>query len=164
MLFAISGYWKDDKSEFSEYIVTDSDCGMMDEDVFYYGLSETEIQDAIEKGEDTTLEFVITGYEKLNFGDTTKQFIMDTLVGHYLTVRTDKYGQVPINSLTPSIFGDRKDEVREYCSENGTLQFSTYGSRFGNYTAFIIEDREIKQACYNALSNNPFYLANVNSY
>ena len=67
MLFAISGYWKDDKSEFLEYVVTDSDsdCGMMDEDVFYYGLSETEIQEAFEKGEDTALEFVITGYAKL---------------------------------------------------------------------------------------------------
>ena len=64
----INGYWKDDKSEFSGYIVNEyDDCpkGMEDDDIFFYGLSETEIQAAIKEGEDTNLDFVITSYEYL---------------------------------------------------------------------------------------------------
>jgi hypothetical protein len=64
--FNISGYWKDDKCEFGDYLVTDFDDHPehIDDDlIFFYGLSEEEIKDAIEKGEDTVHEFVITDYE-----------------------------------------------------------------------------------------------------
>ena len=64
--FKISGYWKDeDNSEFSGYIVTDSDSVDEENDdlIFFYGLSENELKEAIELGEDTALEFVITSYE-----------------------------------------------------------------------------------------------------
>ena len=67
MIYSISGYWKDDQSEFDGQLVTDCDScpeGMDDGDIFYYGLSEEDIQDSIEsKGQDG-LEFVITSYEK----------------------------------------------------------------------------------------------------
>jgi hypothetical protein len=66
-MFLISGYWKDDKSEFSDYLVNeyDDDLGNThdDVDIFYYGLSESEIIDAIKQGEETALEFVITEYK-----------------------------------------------------------------------------------------------------
>lgn len=65
-LFKISGYWKDDKSEFNDYLVCEyDDCpeNMNDDDIFYYGLSEEEIKSAIKDGADTGLEFVITRYK-----------------------------------------------------------------------------------------------------
>lgn len=66
--FKISGYWKDDKSEFTDYIVKDTDDAEksdIDNDVFYYGLTENKIKDAIKKKEDTIHEFVITSYKKV---------------------------------------------------------------------------------------------------
>jgi hypothetical protein len=64
-MFLISGYWKDDKSEFSNYLVSEYDDANPhnDVDIFYYGLSESEIVDAIRQGEETALEFVITEYK-----------------------------------------------------------------------------------------------------
>jgi len=66
--FSISGYWKDNKSEFDGYIVTDSDEILEDEEdkIFYYGLSEVEIKEAIELKEDTVHDFVITSYTKID--------------------------------------------------------------------------------------------------
>lgn len=69
MIFSITGYWKDDKSEFSDYLVNEyDDCpeGMDDDDIFFYGLSENDIVEAIREGEENQLEFVITSYEPYN--------------------------------------------------------------------------------------------------
>ena len=65
--YLISGYWKDDKSEFDGYIVKeyDSVAEEDDENIFYYGLSEDDIKQAIIEGENTGLEFVITEYSIL---------------------------------------------------------------------------------------------------
>mgnify|MGYP001101960302 FL=1 len=71
MYCKISGYWKDDKSEFEDYIVRayddepSEDDEFTDDDIFYYGLSESEIQSAIKDGENTGLDFVITSYEAI---------------------------------------------------------------------------------------------------
>jgi len=65
-LFSISGYWKDDKSEFSDYIVSSSDDIGEDDDIFFYGLSESELSEAVTLGENTAHEFVITHYEPIN--------------------------------------------------------------------------------------------------
>jgi len=67
MVFSINGYWKDDKSEFSGFLVADCDCvpeGYVDDEIFYFGLSEDEIKEAIELKEDGALEFVITSYSE----------------------------------------------------------------------------------------------------
>ena len=67
MIYSINGYWKDDQSEFDGYLVTDYDScpeGMDDDDIFYYGLVEKDIQGSIESKRDDGLEFVITSYEK----------------------------------------------------------------------------------------------------
>jgi len=75
--FKIDGYWKDDKTEFSGYIVKefddydeDTDDGS-DDAIFYYGLSEEVIKQAIEDEkngvEDDILEFAITGYCEIDF-------------------------------------------------------------------------------------------------
>ena len=66
MRFLINGFWKDDKTKFSDYLVTDYDDNADDDDeIFYFGLSESEIREAIKHKEDTALEFVITSYTKL---------------------------------------------------------------------------------------------------
>ena len=66
--FYISGYWKNDKSEFKDYLVTSADDFVDDDgddyDIFYYGMTEKDIKDAIKDGEKTDLEFVITSYSK----------------------------------------------------------------------------------------------------
>lgn len=65
--FNINGYWKDDLETFEDYIVTDSNeiDKDIDEDIFFYGLSESMIIDAINNPDNTDLEFVITEYERL---------------------------------------------------------------------------------------------------
>jgi hypothetical protein len=64
--FYISGYYKDDKSEFLDYKVSIYDgVEEEDDDIFYYGLSEQDIIRAIEDGKngvEDALEFVITSY------------------------------------------------------------------------------------------------------
>jgi hypothetical protein len=94
-----------------------------------------------------------------------KEFIKIFLVEMHKNVTTDKYGQVGRSNFTPSIFGDRKDEVEQYCKENkGVLQYSTYGASYGTYKSFTIEDKDIIRACSEALSKNENYLRNVNSW
>jgi hypothetical protein len=66
--FSIDGYYKDDKSEFSGYIVKEFDDTEEDENkdnqIFYYGMCESEIQQAIADGGHDMLDFVITSYEE----------------------------------------------------------------------------------------------------
>ena len=66
--FKINGYWKDDNTKFEGYIVKEyNDCGDNDDDVFFYGLSEKDIQAAIiDKGDDI-LDFVITDYKEIDY-------------------------------------------------------------------------------------------------
>ena len=70
--FEISGYWKDDRSEFDDYIVKEYDDVIEGEDdnIFYYGLGEAEIKAAIEDGKNGIpdgLEFVITDYKEVDY-------------------------------------------------------------------------------------------------
>ena len=94
-----------------------------------------------------------------------KGFIKDVLVQMHRETTTDKYGQVGRSNFSPSLFGIRKDEVEKYCRDNkGVLQYSTYGSSYGTYKAFTIEDADIRNACSEALRRNENYLRNVNSW
>ena len=67
--FKISGYWKDDKSEFSDMIVKEFDDVEEDRDdeIFYYGLGENEIIENMGHPERSCLDFVITSYEEFEF-------------------------------------------------------------------------------------------------
>ena len=72
MYFEIDGYWKDDRSEFGGFIVKEYNDALEgeDDDVFYYGLSERDIQGAIEDGKNgitDALEFVITDYKVMDY-------------------------------------------------------------------------------------------------
>jgi hypothetical protein len=61
--FLISGYWIDNGSEFSNYLVTSSeDNGDDDDNVFFYGLNEEDLRSLV-NNTNTHLEFVITSYE-----------------------------------------------------------------------------------------------------
>lgn len=65
--FLISGYYVDDKSEFDNYLVTNMDDAEdedEDDDVFFYGLSEKDIKEAIKLGENWGEDFVIRSYAK----------------------------------------------------------------------------------------------------
>jgi hypothetical protein len=67
-LFRIEGYFKDDKSLIDGSLIYEYDnCpeDMDDDTIFYYGLSEYSIKEAIKEGENTGLEFVITSYERV---------------------------------------------------------------------------------------------------
>jgi len=72
--FSVEGYWKDDRSEFGGYIVKEFDDVEENEEdddlIFYYGLSESDIQQAIEdekNGVEDSLDFAITYYEVIDF-------------------------------------------------------------------------------------------------
>ena len=94
-----------------------------------------------------------------------KNFIKDVLVQMHKETTTDKYGQVDRSNFTPNLFGDRKDEVEKYCRENdGILQFATYSGAYWTYRAFTIEDKEIREACEEALSKNENYINNMCSW
>jgi hypothetical protein len=65
--FSINGYWKDDLTDIIGAVVREfDDIDYMDDDIiFYYGLSEQEIEEAIKNLSESALEFVITSYEIL---------------------------------------------------------------------------------------------------
>jgi len=75
MIFSISGYWKDDQSEFEDYLVSSGDYDeestpdKVDEQIFFYGLNEEEIKQMIEDGLETGEDFVITSYEVCSAAD-----------------------------------------------------------------------------------------------
>jgi len=62
-MFSVDGYFIDDHSEFEGYLLSAFDDALdNDDEIFYYGLSEQDIKDAIESGEPIDNDFVITGY------------------------------------------------------------------------------------------------------
>lgn len=69
--FSIDGYWKDDQTEFNDYIIKEYDDSEETEErddmIFYYGMSEADIQDAIANPDENNLEFVITSYMEIDF-------------------------------------------------------------------------------------------------
>jgi len=66
--YYITGYWRDSAENFEDYIVKDGDFEedqeLNDDDVFFYGLSEEEIKEAINLKWDSELEFIITEYKE----------------------------------------------------------------------------------------------------
>ena len=77
MIFSISGYFKDDPyPPFDGYLVNEYDdvpVGYTDDQIFFHGLSEENIKEAIELREDTAHDFVITDYEIYNKTNETKR-------------------------------------------------------------------------------------------
>jgi len=67
-VFAIDGYYVDDRTEFQGYAVAELDHtpeGWDDINIFYYGLSESDIQEAMSSGESVD-DFVITSYSVID--------------------------------------------------------------------------------------------------
>ena len=64
--FNIIGYWKGDFTSIIDAVVKEfDDIDENDDDIFYYGLSEQEIKEAIKNPSESGLEFVITSYKIL---------------------------------------------------------------------------------------------------
>jgi hypothetical protein len=64
--FEIDGYWLYSKEPFSGYVVKEFDDVIEDDDiVFFFGMSENDLQQAIKLKEDTTLDFVVTSYQEI---------------------------------------------------------------------------------------------------
>jgi hypothetical protein len=63
--FEINGYWKDNREEFSGYIVREFDDvdEELDDLIFYYGLGESDLENS---SEDDALDFVVTSFEEIN--------------------------------------------------------------------------------------------------
>lgn len=64
--FSISGFWRDTNENFKNRIVKETEDGTEEEDgkIFYYGMTEEDINAEIEAGQATALDFVITSYEE----------------------------------------------------------------------------------------------------
>ena len=90
-----------------------------------------------------------------------KEFIKEKLLELYSSCTTDSWGQVGMFNHRPSIFGDRANEVMEYCKDRKLLSFSTYGGAYGTYKAFTIQDQELRKMCYEALRRNTNYIHNM---
>lgn len=94
--FRIEGYWKDDKEPFEDYIVVDVD-GLENEDeveIFFFGLSEENIIEAIKAGEEWEEDFVITGYELVeapNFEDWTATELFEYLQSNYVLPEEEEF-------------------------------------------------------------------------
>lgn len=67
--FSVSGYWKDGKTEFENYTIKEFDDVDENEDreIFYYGLSASDIETLITEGDKSNQEFVITSYKEVKF-------------------------------------------------------------------------------------------------
>lgn len=64
--FSINGYWKDDLTSIVGALVREyDDITEYDDNIFYYGLDEKDIEEAIKNPSVSALEFVITSYEIL---------------------------------------------------------------------------------------------------
>lgn len=69
--FEIKGYWKDDKTEFEGLIVYEYDntpdetAPYSDDDIFHYGLSESNLIESVKLKEDTIHDFIITSFTKI---------------------------------------------------------------------------------------------------
>lgn len=69
--YSINGYWKGDKTEFENYVVSQFDDipsetdPYTDDDIFFYGLGESDLLEAIELKEETGHDFIITSFTKI---------------------------------------------------------------------------------------------------
>ena len=68
--FSIDGFFNDDKSEFSGFIVKEFDDTEtnpnLDDAIFFYGMSKKEIEEAIANPNEND-EFTITSYKQIKF-------------------------------------------------------------------------------------------------
>lgn len=84
-----------------------------------------------------------------------RKFIEETVIELYRTAHLDKWDQMSQSSRTPAIFGDREEEVVEYCKNNrGLLGISTYGGRFGTYRGFNVTSSSLMAKCMEAKKEN----------
>lgn len=65
-IWAIEGYWKDTLTGFERALVSEYDdvpIGFDEDDIFHFGLSETDLKKAIAQPDNTIFDFVVTSYK-----------------------------------------------------------------------------------------------------
>lgn len=102
--FKINGYFKDDKCEFENYIVCEQDSvpeGLMEEDIFYFGLSEKSIKEIIETSEEINdeLDFVITSYEVYRYKYVCKYCGSEEITHDALAVWNEEIQSFELSSV-----------------------------------------------------------------
>jgi hypothetical protein len=109
----INGYWKDDKTEFTDYVVTNYDDDDGDENVFYYGLNESDLANS---SEDDALEFVVTSYDEIAFEFNVGDKVKHDIYGDGVVVEVVSMKEIYVR------FGDQPDEdVVDYDNSELTL-------------------------------------------
>lgn len=65
--FSVSGFWKDDKLKFENYIIKEFDDVYENEDteIFLYGFNASDIEELINENWKSNQEFVITSYKEI---------------------------------------------------------------------------------------------------
>lgn len=88
-VFSTSGYFVDDHSEFDDYLIAEFDDtprGYSDDQIFFYGLSESDIQNAIASGEPVD-DFVLTGYQEVF---ENREDLLNRYLDNKLNVRVEE--------------------------------------------------------------------------
>lgn len=76
--FRINGYWKDNKEEFEDFIVTDTDgiIPELDDEIFMYGMEESFLKGVLDD-RSGIFDFVITSYREDNKIKPKKEYLND---------------------------------------------------------------------------------------
>ena len=148
-VFMVSGYWKDDKSEFNDYLISEYDDvpkGYDDDDIFYYGLSETNLKNS---SENDGMEFVITEYRRLeNYsqgGALSKEFKFDKNFVVYVPSTSDVS-----DKISPKELDDRVNEVKQYVANTfgGYTETETEGG-YKSSKGDIVEEDVVKVSVFS---------------
>jgi len=148
-VFMVSGYWKDDKSEFNDYLISEYDDvpkGYDDDDIFYYGLSETNLKNS---SENDGMEFVITEYRRLeNYsqgGALSKEFKFDKNFVVYVPSTSDVS-----DKISPKELDDRVNEVKQYVANTfgGYTETETEGG-YKSSKGDIVEEEVVKVSVFS---------------
>lgn len=98
-------------------------------------------------------------YESFS-NENLDEVIKKALIDHYKNYDgTDKYGQMPISSLTVSgIIKDKElaKKVEQFIKDKKSklVTLNTYGGKFGQYEALNVKDENLKKELSKALDSN----------
>lgn len=118
MLFIVNGYWKDDKAEFSDYLISSFDDvqdNEEDNNIFYYGLSETDLKNSCQKD---AQEFIITSYERVA-QKADKVFARIGFSDVVISLEDSNNNDIKIVGEDSYLVG-YEDENGDECEEDGT--------------------------------------------
>ncbi|QKX07747.1 hypothetical protein HN014_22370 (plasmid) [Aquimarina sp. TRL1] len=119
--FKINGYFKHDKSEFENYIVCEQDSvpeGLIEEDIFYFGLNETSIKEIMSNPEEkNNMDFIITSYEIYKYKYVCKYCGSDDIKHDSLAVWNEDIQKFELSTIFDAEFceqceGETKTKIQ----------------------------------------------------